>query len=204
MKRAVLFIGNNYKLNKEDLVDSYIVGIDKGALYCLKNNIKMDLAVGDFDSVTSDEFELIIKSTKIEKLNPMKDDTDTEHALNMLKDYDEILILGGIKGNRIEHFVSMLIYLKKFPNVILKDDNSIIYTASKDLIIKKDKNYKFISIFSLDDFTYISLKGFKYDLDNYNLRSDDPLGVSNEVIDDEAKISINGRILIIRTKDDSK
>ncbi len=202
MKRAVLIIGNNYKLNKEDLINSYVIGVDKGAAYCLKNHIKMDLAVGDFDSISTETFDEIIKQTEVVKLNPIKDDTDTEHALNIVKDYDEIVILGGIKGNRIEHFVSMLIYLKKFPNLILKDDYSTIYTADSDLVLKKDKNYKFISIFSLSDNTYVTLKGFKYDLDNYNLTEDNPLGVSNEIIEEEANILIKGRILIIQTKDD--
>ena len=154
--KAVLFIGNNYKLNKNDFIDSYIIGVDKGALFCLKNNIKMDLAVGDFDSVSINDYELIKNTTKVVKLNPIKDDTDTEHALNLVKDYDEILILGGIKGNRIEHFVSMLIYLKKFPNLVIKDDYSIIFSSSKDLKIKKAEEYKYISIFSLDNDTLIS------------------------------------------------
>ena len=201
--KAVLFIGNNYKLNKNDFIDSYIIGVDKGALFCLKNNIKMDLAVGDFDSVSINDYELIKNTTKVVKLNPIKDDTDTEHALNLVKDYDEILILGGIKGNRIEHFISMLIYLKKFPNLVIKDDYSIIFSSSKDLKIKKAEEYKYISIFSLDNDTLISLKGFKYNLDNYNLKTDNPLGVSNEIIDDYGIISLKGRIMIIRTRDDN-
>ena len=201
--KAVLFIGNNYKLNKNDFIDSYVIGVDKGALFCLNNNIKMDLAVGDFDSVNINDYELIKNTTKVVKLNPIKDDTDTEHALNLVKDYDEILILGGIKGNRIEHFISMLIYLKKFPNLVIKDDYSIIFSSSKDLKIKKDEEYKYISIFSLDNDTFISLKGFKYNLDNYNLKEDNPLGVSNEIIDDYGIISLKGRIMIIRTRDDN-
>jgi len=201
--KAVLFIGNNYKLNKNDFIDSYVIGVDKGALFCLNNNIKMNLAVGDFDSVNINDYELIKNTTKVIKLNPIKDDTDTEHALNLVKDYDEILILGGIKGNRIEHFVSMLIYLKKFPNLVIKDDYSIIFSSSRDLKIKKDDEYKYISMFSLDNNTLISLKGFKYNLDNFNLKEDNPLGVSNEIIDDYGIISLKGRIMIIRTRDDN-
>ena len=200
--RAVLIIGNNYKLNNDDLKNSYIIGVDKGALYCLHNNIKMDLAVGDFDSVSKEEFDLIKKNNDIIKLNPIKDDTDTEHALNLVKNYDEILILGGIKGNRIEHFISMLIYLKKFPNLIIKDDYSIIYTIDKNIEIKKDE-YKYISLFSLDDNTIISLDGFKYNLCDFNLKMDNPLGVSNEIIKDFGNIKIKGRIIVVKTKDDN-
>ena len=97
----------------------------------------------------------------------------------------------------------MLIYLKKYPNLIIKDDNSLIYSSDKDLKIKRDDKYKFISIFSLHDNTIISLDGFKYNLNNYNLKIDDPLGVSNEIIEDFGKIKLNGRIMIIRTRDDN-
>ena len=73
--------------NEKDFIDSYVIGVDKGALYCLKNHIRMDLAVGDFDSVNNRDFDLINKETKIIKLNSIKDDTDTEHALNLVKNY---------------------------------------------------------------------------------------------------------------------
>ena len=40
-------------------------------------------------------------------------------------------------------------------------------------------------------------------MDNYNLKTDNPLGVSNEIIDDYGIISLKGRIMIIRTRDDN-
>ncbi len=202
--KAVLLIGNNYKINKLDFKDSYVVGIDKGALICLKNNIKMDLAIGDFDSINKNDYENLKNSkTKIIKLNEIKDDTDTEYALKHLKNYDEILILGGITGKRIEHFIAMLNYIKTYTNVILKDDNSIIYSIEKDEFIKKDNEYKYISFFSLLDDTIINLEGFKYNLKNYNLKQHDSLCISNEINSDYGIIKLKGRILIIKTKDDS-
>ena len=62
--KAVLVIGNNYTYDEKDFIDSYVIGVDKGALYCLKNHIKMDLAVGDFDSVNNSEYELIKENEK--------------------------------------------------------------------------------------------------------------------------------------------
>ncbi len=199
--KATLVIGNNYKIDKNDFKDSYVIGVDKGALYLCQNNIEMDLAVGDFDSISKNDLELIEKETKVIKLNPIKDDSDTEHALNLVKDYDEILILGGIAGKRIEHFYAILLYLELSKNIILKDDNSIIYYKENDFNISKNE-YKFTSFFSLDDNTIISLKGFKYNLDNYNLKRVDPLCLSNEKINEEVEIKLKGKILVIETKDD--
>ena len=116
---AVIVIGNNYKVNKDDFKDSYVIGADKGALFCAQNNIKMDIAIGDFDSIKSYEFEKIKSLTKVIKLNPIKDLTDTMEAINLVKNYDTITILGGIQGKRIEHFYANLLILKN------KDKNSI-------------------------------------------------------------------------------
>lgn len=199
--RAVLVIGNNYKINKDDFKNSYVIGVDKGALFLHRNNIKMDLALGDFDSITEAEFELIKKDTKIIKLNKIKDDSDTEHALNLVKNYDEIVILGGIQGKRIEHFYAILLYLELNKNIIIKDNNSLIYYKENDFKIVKNE-YKFISFFSLDDNTIITLNGFKYNLNKYNLKRLDPLCLSNEKILDEVEVKLEGKLLIIESKDD--
>ena len=199
--KATLVIGNNYKIDKDDFKDSYVIGVDKGALYLYQNNIKMDLAVGDFDSISKNDLELIEKETKVIKLNPIKDDSDTEHAINLVKNYDEILILGGIQGKRIEHFYAILLYLQLSKNIILKDNNSLIYYKENDFKIIKNE-YKFISFFSLDDNTYISLNGFKYNLYNYNLKRLDPLCLSNEKKEDIVEVRLKGKVLVIETKDD--
>ena len=76
MVDAYLIIGNNCDLTKYDLKDKFVVGIDKGAYLATINNIELDLAVGDFDSVTLEELKTI-NAKKIIKLNPIKDETDT-------------------------------------------------------------------------------------------------------------------------------
>ena len=69
---AVLIIGNNVDLANFDFNNKYVVGIDKGALYALECGIKLDLALGDFDSIDEDQFDLIKDRTSIKKLNPIK------------------------------------------------------------------------------------------------------------------------------------
>lgn len=202
--KAVIVIGNNYKFNSDDFKDSYIIGVDKGALFCVLNNIKMDAAIGDFDSITGDQLKLVMDNTNCIKLNPIKDNTDTMEAIQLASNYDEILLLGGITGNRIEHFYANLLLLKKYPKLIIKDNNSIIFTANKSLTLDKSI-YKFISIFSLSNNTIISLNGFKYNLNKYKMLEDDSLGISNEIIDNYGIIDIiSGRILIILSKNDNE
>lgn len=197
--RAIIILKNINNINKELINNSFIVGADRGALNAINNGITPDISIGDFDSVSNQEFEIIKKhSKKIIKLNPIKDETDTFEAIELVKNYDEIIILGGISGNRIEHFYANLLLFNKYPNLKIIDDNSLIYTISNSIIPTNE--YKFISIFSLDDNTNITLEGFKYNLLNYNLKINDPLCISNEIISNP-KITINkGKILIIHSR----
>ena len=63
---------------QNDFINKYVIGVDKGALYCLENNIKMDCAIGDYDSIDEKPYIEINKITKVIKLNPIKDETDTQ------------------------------------------------------------------------------------------------------------------------------
>ena len=98
---AVLIIGNDVNLNNFDFNNKCVIGVDKGALYALKCGIKLDYAVGDFDSIDKTDLGLINDWTTVIKLNPVKDDTDTYYAIKMLKDYSKITILVGIEGKEL-------------------------------------------------------------------------------------------------------
>jgi thiamine pyrophosphokinase len=77
--------------SSQGLIDLYqsetneiIIGVEKGAYMLAKNRIAMDRAVGDFDSVTQEEKELIAKYAETVALYPEeKDKTDTELAVDM-------------------------------------------------------------------------------------------------------------------------
>lgn len=201
--KAAIVIGNNYSYNAEDFKNAYVIGVDKGALFCYSNNINMDVAIGDFDSINKESLSAIKATNKIIKLNPIKDETDTMAALNLVSDYNEIVIYGGIKGDRIEHFYANLLLLKKYSQIKMIDDNSLIFTTDKDISFSKS-NYKYYSIFSLDDDTILSTSGFKYNLTDFNLLTENPLGISNELIEDVGNVFVKkGRILIICSKADN-
>lgn len=187
----------------------YTIGVDRGALNAIKSNINLDLAVGDFDSVSDDEYELITSNSKeVIKLNPIKDDTDTLFALNKAYELtDDVTIFGGIKGNRIEHFLSILGLVLKFKNLKIIDNNSLIFRKDESFKITKNdfKDYKFFSVFSLSNDLVISLKGFKYNLDNYNLKTDNTAyTISNQLIKNEGLITINDKALFILSKADNE
>jgi thiamine pyrophosphokinase len=194
LKNAYL---NNFNKNDYDIV----IGADRGAYFAISNNINPDISIGDFDSVNDSEFELIKKnSKKIIKLNPIKDESDTHEAIELVKDYEKIIIFGGIKGKRIEHLFANIIDLINYPNLSMIDEDSLIETVNDNNYKVKD-NYKFVSLYAIEE-SIIDLNGFKYELNNYLLKRNDPLCLSNEIINNP-KINLKkGKLLIIYSHGD--
>jgi len=201
-----IIVGNavdlkRYQFEKERM----IVGVDKGAFLAVKSNIELDYAVGDFDSLNKDEMHFVFENTKnIKQLDPIKDVTDTYYAYQKFnKGMAKIVILGGIQGYRIEHFLANINLLKLDFRVVIEDDYSIIlrYDAPCKMVFKKDL-YRFYSFFS-NGGSLISLKGFKFELDNYELLDKDTLCISNELLDSNGTFEVNeGSCILVRSKDD--
>jgi len=206
MKKAAIIIGRNIDLKKINLSDTYVIGVERGCLNAIKAHVQLNVAVGDFDSVTKRELKYIYsKVEEVVKLNPIKDNTDTSYAYNLVKHYDKISILGGIQGKRIEHFLAILNILKEDKKVEIIDKYSCINSIELNDCPYKidDSDYKFISIFALED-AIVTLKNFKYPLNDYHLTTTDSLGISNEVLPNkEGIISLShGRIMIIKSRGD--
>ena len=125
---AYLIIGNDCDLSTIDFSNGVVVGIDKGAYIAYENNVKLDYAIGDFDSISADEFRKLKDYCEVIKLNPIKDDTDTLYAIKMFKDFDKIILIGGISGRRIDHFYANLLLFYDYPNLVMIDDYTLYYS----------------------------------------------------------------------------
>ena len=97
---ALKLTGN---VNREKECD--YIGADKGALILAQNGIEMVSAIGDFDSVSQEDMKLIRQfSRETVVLNPIKDDTDAQAAIDKAIElgYDSITLLGAL-GGRADH-----------------------------------------------------------------------------------------------------
>ena len=137
------FKEKDIKINEGD----FIIAADKGYEYAQKLNLKVDLLIGDFDSLNQ-----IPNDVEIIKLNPIKDDTDSLDAIKegIKRGYESFIIYGAL-GNRLEHSLanlSLLIYLKNkgFAGKII--DNGKIYIVLKNESITLPKrNEGYVSVF---------------------------------------------------------
>jgi thiamine pyrophosphokinase len=185
-----------------------LFGVDRGALKALEAGLSLDLAYGDFDSVSPEELAFIKQhSRRVVQLNPVKDITDTYGAYLEAKDEKEIVVLGGIAGERIEHFYALLNLVKADPRVALIDDVTCIrhlFARQEPYLVKRNEG-KFFSIFALGE-ALVTLEGFAYPLTDYRLKENDSLGISNQIASGlkEGRILLKeGSILCFASKDDN-
>jgi thiamine pyrophosphokinase len=176
---------------------AYVIAVDQGLFDAYKQGVFVDLAIGDFDSLS--DISLLDK-VLYKRLNPVKDITDTEAALQYALSLNpaHTYILGGIGGSRLEHSYANLLLLFDYDNVSIMTSESVVVTYSEG--IHNTKFNGFINIFSQNQ-AVISLTGFKYELDTYKLKRFDRLGISNELKDTEGTFNVHsGSILVVYTK----
>lgn len=186
-----------------------IIAVDKGLE--VLNNIKIlpNYIIGDFDSVNKDVL-LKYNSNNIQiiQLNPEKDFSDTHMALKLAIELNssEIYIVGAL-GKRIDHTISNIHILKETLENDIKckiiDSNNEIQLITKGEYVVQKSKYKYISLIPLTtEVTGITLTGFKYPLNNATLSIGHSIGVSNEIVCDNATITIKKGILIMIKSND--
>lgn len=187
-----------------------IIAADGGLLILDNLNILPNYIVGDFDSLKSDVLKKYENNELVSicKYNPEKDYTDTHIALKLALEISkkQITILGAT-GTRIDHMISNIHILKESlnKNITCKivDLNNEIQLINKNTQIKQDERYKYISLIPLTTTVEgLTLKGFKYSLENENMQIGESIGVSNELEKKHGRIELKkGILILIKSKD---
>lgn len=189
--------------------DSQIIIADGGSNHLDRLNIKPDYIVGDLDSSDSyDRLRQKYPECKFELFDSEKDYTDLELAIDLaISMSSSCIYLLGCLGKRLDHTLGNLFLLKKIKNrasrgIILDETNRVEYIKNESLILEIDE-YKYFSFIPVEgDVKSISLKGMKYPLYNKYVEFGSTLGISNEIIEEEASVEIkDSSALMIRSSD---
>ena len=189
----------------------YTIVADSGMEFMRRVSLMPDMIIGDFDSVKADTLDFFKKQQGIiwKELNPVKDDTDTEFAIRQAISLGakEVTVLGGT-GTRLDHVlgnVALLgIGLQEQVDIRLVDANNRIRMIDKSLCLTKAEQFgNFVSLLPYSgEAKGVTLKGFKYSLENFTMGSFSSLGISNEMIEEKAEILLEeGILLVIEARD---
>ena len=128
--------------------DDFIIACDAGYRNCVPLGCKPNIIVGDFDTAPCPEQQ----DDDIIVLPHVKDDTDTEYAAKLAseKGFDEVLLLGGLGGRRVEHTLANLctglgLEQRGVRTTLLDERSRITYvmpgeTGQAEMITQRDMN----------------------------------------------------------------
>ena len=199
------------KFLKENPCDLTIAA-DRGMEFLYRNGLVPDEIVGDFDSVKSGVLEFFKENNpniKIRKFQPEKDETDTELAIRTAIDAGckKIWLLGAT-GTRIDHVLGNIhllgMAMERDCECIMLDSCNRIRMLNQGMTIRREEQYgDYISLFPFTPTVKgLTLRGFKYPLEKYELQCYHSLGVSNEISEEKAEISFEeGILLMVESKD---
>ena len=188
-----------------------MIAADSGMNFLHRNGLVPDIIAGDFDSVEIESLQHFqdLNNVQVIKLNPMKDDTDTEFVIReaIRRGATEIIVLGAT-GTRLDHVLANVnllgIGLEENVSIELVDAHNRIRMIDDSLEIEKSNQFgSFISILPVKgDAKGVTLKGMKYPLQDADIACFSSLGISNEIVEDVARISVKqGVLLIIESRD---
>lgn len=197
----VVGAGDYFDAGLRPVESDFVIAADGGYDYLKQAGLRVDLMIGDFDSVFQKP-----DSVRTVELRKEKNDTDMMAALRegLALGYREFHIYGGT-GGRFDHTFANI---QALSFLCENGARGVLFGRDCTLTAIRNGRYEFdaghsgyLSVFSLSEASYgVTLKGLKYPLDRATLYSSFPLGTSNEFLSQSGSISVeNGTLLLVFT-----
>ena len=201
MSRCFIFAaGTFYGLRERPAAGDLVIAADAGYETCRLAGVQPGVILGDFDSMKAPE----TASEQI-RLPVEKDDTDTMAAvrLGLERFCREFYIYGGTGGKRLDHTVAnfqTLLFARRHGARAFLYDDCFVWTVleNDDITVKKTVEWGLLSVFSMGGQAEgVTETGVQYPLEDAALSNGFPIGVSNHILDDQARVSVRGGTLLV-------
>lgn len=183
-----------------------VICADSGLIPALQSGLIPHAVIGDMDSLEECGFDRSSMPESVLWIQSPKEKDMTDTALCMeyavAQGCDELIIIGGL-GGRLDHTLAnlqnMVGFSKRGLKISLLDQNTRIFIITDDTKTVEALPGYSLSVLSWSDKSVgVTLRGVAYPLSGATLTCDVPLGVSNEIIDDFAEISVaEGTLMVI-------
>lgn len=201
MKRCFVFAaGTFYGLRERPVPDDLVIAADAGYLACQAAGITPEILLGDFDSIEPPAGFPDLRRSPVEK-----DDTDAMLALKtgLAEGCRTFYIYGGTGGQRLDHTLAnlqSLLWLRGQGARGWLYDDDFLWTAicNETLTVKKEVEWGLFSAFCFGPPAQgIDEEGFQYLLHDAVIGPDTPFGVSNHILEPEARITVRRGALVV-------
>lgn len=214
MKYAVVCAGGPEVAELKEFCkdETVFIGADRGAFHLLEKGIIPEEAVGDFDSVSIEEYKVIRESVHVvDRFRSEKDETDTELAVARALSYKpQYVILTGVTGGRLDHTEAALHLLYRLqvenPTIIFSirnETNELSILLPKTYELTQQDRFPYVSFFPFGGrVTGLTLTGFKYETLDEIIETGMTKFTSNETASHICTISFReGICLMVRSSD---
>jgi thiamine pyrophosphokinase len=182
-----------------------VVAADSGAGHAHALGLRVDVAVGDFDSISPAVLEEVERSdARVERHPRDKDATDLELALDVALGFQprRILVVGGA-GGRLDHLLGELMLLASEPYAAVEIDAQLGRAAVH--VVRRERRLsgrpgELISLFAVHGAaTRVVTEGLVYPLRDEELAPGSSRGVSNLFAEPFVRVSLGaGVVLAVR------
>jgi len=207
LQRIIIFAnGELSDLNKARLLlreDDYFICADGGTRHALALGVQPHLIIGDMDSAEQEQLQTLKEAhVPMEQFPHEKDETDLELALNRAIDLNprQILILAAL-GGRLDQTLGNLalltdVRLERF-DVKLDDGVEEVFLCREEAQIHGRSGDVVSLIPRQGAVSGIRTQNLKWPLHNETLYPDKTRGISNEMLDDIAFVSVGSGLLLV-------
>jgi thiamine pyrophosphokinase len=189
--------------------DAFVIAADSGIEHALAHGRHVDLAVGDFDSVSPDALARITEAGAILEQHPAdKDKTDFELALDaaVVHRPRHLVVVGG-HGGRIDHFlgnVTVLLsdaYAMAGTAIEARMDTATVHVVRGRLDLQGAAGDVVTLLAPTGPVDGVTTAGLRYPLAYESLVPGSSRGVSNELVGTAASIEVErGTLLVLHVR----
>jgi thiamine pyrophosphokinase len=187
-----------------------VIAADSGADWVASHGALPDLVIGDMDSIDPALLErLTAQGAAVEAHPAEKDASDAELAVAraVAAGADEIVILGGLRGERLDHELANLLLLAdvRWEGIDLRIERAgttVRCLKGGSRVELTGVTGDLVTLLPLGvDAEGIRTEGLRYALDDETLAAGRSRGLSNEVVEAPASVSLKGgTLLVIETR----
>jgi thiamine pyrophosphokinase len=178
-----------------------VVGADRGAGHALALGLSVEVAVGDFDSISTAELgELERAGVRLERHPAAKDASDLELALDISMSFapQRILVVGGA-GGRLDHLLGLLLLLGADAYAAVEVDarlgRAAVHVVRGERLLR-GRDGELVSLLALHGpATGVVTDGLAYPLRGEVLEPGSSRGLSNVFSGDRARVSLESGVL---------
>ncbi len=207
MKRIIIFANGELpdldKARRLLHTDDYIICADGGTQHALALAVQPDLIIGDMDSLEKGQLETLQKSGVSIELYPRdKNETDLELAIRRAIELNptQIIIIAAL-GGRLDQTlanISLLSDLRLSTFDVRLDDGVDEISICRNQVQVHGRSGDLISLIPWQGaVSEVETVNLKWALHKETLYPDKTRGISNEMIDSTASISIGSGLLLI-------